>query len=550
MRMISIAMIVSLGIPMFCLADDNSSVTGKPLMIVTTPETLAKGPFKPDWDSLKQYQTPEWFKDAKFGIWAHWSAQCVPEQGDWYARQMYQQGSDDYKYQLGFYGHPSVFGFKDIDHIWHAENWDPEKLMNLYKRAGAQYFMALANHHDNFDCFDSKYQPWNSVNIGPKKDIVGIWAKVAREHGLRFGVSVHASHAWSWFEVAQGSDKTGPWAGVPYDGKMTKADGAGKWWDGLDPQDLYAQNHVPGTKLVWDWNVSEGSSTPDQAYCNKFFNRTIDLINKYHPDLVYFDDTVVPLYGVCDAGLKIAAHYYNASTQWHNGRNEAVMTGKGLDEAQRKCITWDIERGRADQIEPQHWQTDTCIGNWHYDRKIFEMHRYKSADMVIHMLIDVVSKNGNLMLSIPVRGDGTIDSDEVALLKQLADWMDVNRQCIFGTRPWTVFGEGPFVTEPTTRAKRFYEPHIQYTAQDIRFTTTGDTLYAIALAWPTDGKLTIKSLATGSPDFAGKIAYVRLLGVMGTLKYSRDASGLTINVPEKKPCDYAYAFKIQLKPAR
>jgi alpha-L-fucosidase len=547
--MVTYRWLVALGLIGFwtrsVLGTEMSSVTGKPLIVVTTPEKVATGPFAPNWQSLAKYQAPEWFRNAKFGIWAHWSAQCVPEEGDWYARNMYIEGSDDYKYQLGFYGHPSVFGFKDIDHIWHAEHWDPEKLMELYQRAGAQYFMALANHHDNFDCFDSKYQPWNSVKIGPHKDIVGIWAETARRHGLRFAVSVHAAHAWSWFEVAQDSDKTGPWKGVPYDGKMTKADGVGKWWQGLDPQDLYAQNHVPGTKLVWDWKVSEGSSTPDQAYCDKFYDRTMDLINKYHPDMIYYDDTILPLYGVCDAGLKLAANFYNASMQWHNGHNEAVVTGKHLDQLQRKAIVLDIERGRAKEILPQAWETDTCLGNWHYDRKIFEEHKYKTAETVIHMLVDVVSKNGNLMLSVPVRGDGTIDSDEIQIVTQIGDWMQVNRQCIFGTEPWTVCGEGPMLVEPTSE-KRFYEPKMQYTAQDIRFTRKGNLLYAIALGWPTDGKLVIKSLAKGSPDFSGKIGYVRLLGVEGTLKYSQDASGLTIDVPAKKPCDYAYAFAIEL----
>ena len=301
-------------------------------------EPIMKGKFEPSWESLGQYQCPEWFRDAKFGIWAHWSAQCVPEQGDWYARKMYIEGDPDYQYQCEHYGHPSKVGFKDIDHIWHAEHWDPEKLMELYKQAGAKYFMALANHHDNFDCFDSKYQPWNSVKIGPKKDIVGLWAKAARKNGLRFGVTVHCSRAWSWFEPAQGADKKGPLAGVPYDGKLTKADGKGQWWEGLDPQDLYAQNHKPGTKLVWDWDPKKGSSVPDQAYCDKFFNRTKDLIDHYNPDLVYFDDTVLPLWPVSDAGLRIAAHYYNENMKRHDGRLEAVMTTKGLNE--RSGAAW------------------------------------------------------------------------------------------------------------------------------------------------------------------------------------------------------------------
>jgi alpha-L-fucosidase len=538
-----------MALPLRCLAEPTTEAA--PMMSVTTSEPLADGPFKPDWDSLKAYQVPDWFRDAKFGIWAHWTAQCVPEQGDWYARFMYQEGSHDYKYQVEHYGHPSQVGFKDIDNLWHAEHWDPEKLMALYKRAGAQYFMALANHHDNFDCFDSKYQPWNSVKIGPKKDIVGTWAEVARRNGLRFGVSVHASHAWSWYEVAQGSDKDGPLAGVPYDGKMTLADGTGKWWQGLDPQDLYCQNHIPGKKLSWEWKASEGSSIPDLAYCDKYFNRTIDLINKYHPDLVYFDDTILPLYRISDAGLKIAAHYYNANMQWHDGKNEAVLTGKGLSEQQRQCIVWDIERGQTDHIEPLPWQTDTCIGSWHYERKRFEQHTYKTADLVIHMLVDNVSKNGNLMLNIPVRGDGTIDEDEIAFLNSMADWMQINRECIFGTRPWTTYGEGPSVSSGAQpKAKNFNEGKVKYTAQDIRFTTRGNILYAIALDWPADGKLTIKSLATGSANYMGDIAGAELLGSDAKLAYSRDASGMTISLPAQKPCDHAYVFKIQLESPR
>ncbi|HLV81964.1 MAG TPA: alpha-L-fucosidase, partial [Chthonomonadaceae bacterium] len=212
---------------------------GQPPATLAGQRTLAPGPFAPNWESLKQYRCPQWFQDAKFGIWAHWSPQCVPEQGDWYARNMYLQGSDQYNYHVAHYGHPSKFGYKDICNLWKAEHWDPDRLIRLYKRAGAKYFVALANHHCNFDCWNSKYQTWNSVNIGPHKDIVGIWAKTARRYGLRFGVTVHSARSWNWFEVAHGSDKTGPLAGVPYDGSLTKADGKGQWWDGYDPQDLY-----------------------------------------------------------------------------------------------------------------------------------------------------------------------------------------------------------------------------------------------------------------------------------------------------------------------
>ena len=201
----------------------------------------APGPFQGTLESLKHYEVPEWFRDVKFGIWAHWSAQCVPEAGDWYARQMYIQGHPQYDYHVKNYGHPSKFGFMELDNLWKAEEWKPQELMQLYVDAGAKYFMTLANHHDNFDCFDSKYHNWNSTRIGPKRDIVGTWAKLAREHNLRLGVSNHSAHAWHWFQTAYGYDPEGPLAGVRYDAyTLKRQDGKGKWWDGLDPQELYA----------------------------------------------------------------------------------------------------------------------------------------------------------------------------------------------------------------------------------------------------------------------------------------------------------------------
>jgi alpha-L-fucosidase len=500
-----------------------------------------EGPFLPTWDSLAQYRCPEWFRDAKFGIWAHWTAQCVPEQGDWYARQMYEQGNPDYNYQCNHYGHPSKVGFKDIDHIWRAENWDPETLIKLYKAAGAKYFVALANHHDNFDCFDSKYQPWNSVKIGPKKDLVGAWAKVARKYGLRFGVTSHASHAWSWFEVAQGTDRDGPLAGIPYDGKLTKSDGKGQWWEGLDPQDLYAQNHRPGTSLQWEWDASKGSSVPDAAYIDKFYRRTLDLLDKYQPDLLYFDDTVLPLYPISDVGLRIAAHYYNSSIRRHGGRLEAVLNGKGLNAAQRKCMVDDFERGRSDTIVPHPWQTDTCIGDWHYRRSLYENHRYKTVDQVVKMLVDIVAKNGNLLLNIPVRGDGTIDDDEIKFLKGMAAWMMVNEEAIFATRPWTISGEGPV----KVRGGGFSEGgEERLTAADFRFTTKGNVLYATAMGWPTDGRYVLRTLAAGAAGIVGDVKQVQLLGHRQNLPFQRTPEGLVVTLPTERPCEHAYVLRI------
>src|SRR4051794_24000688 len=202
--------------------------------------SIAHGPFQPTWESLKQYKTPAWFRDAKLGIWAHWSAQCVPEQGDWYARNMYIQGERQYASHVKTYGHPSEFGFMEIENLWKAEKWDPQALVNRYKKAGAKYFVALANHHDNFDNYDSTHHEWNSVRVGPKKDLIKGWATAARNAGLRFGVTNHSAHSWHWFQTAYGYDATGPKAGVRYDAfRLTKADGKGKWWEGLDPQALY-----------------------------------------------------------------------------------------------------------------------------------------------------------------------------------------------------------------------------------------------------------------------------------------------------------------------
>ncbi|WP_298733415.1 alpha-L-fucosidase [uncultured Chitinophaga sp.] len=519
-------------------------------LMASRPERLvAAGPFQPTWDSLEQYQVPDWFRDAKFGIWAHWGPQCQPEHGDWYARGMYQEGSDHYKYHLQKYGHPSKFGFKDVINEWKAENWNPGELLALYKKAGARYFMAMANHHDNFDLYDSKYQPWNATKLGPKKDIIGGWAKAAKEQDLPFGVTVHASHAWTWYEVAQRSDKSGPYAGVPYDGKLTKADGSNKWWNGYDPQELYAQDHALSKDSLDDnsmgrhWEWGDGASVPDKAYCDKFLHRTLELIDKYGPELVYFDDTALPLWPVSDAGLKIAAHLYNTSIKKH-GKLRAALFAKVLNEQQRKCMIWDIERGQSNQIEPLPWQTDTCIGGWHYDRRIFDKKGYKSAKTVIHTLADVVSKNGNLLLNIPVRGDGSIDSEERAVVEQVAEWMKVNSEAIYGTRPWKVFGEGPAMEKVVAlNAQGFNEGKGKpFEAEDIRFTTKGKTLYAVMLGWPADKTAVIKTLAVNNQ--VGKVAQVSLLG-NDKLNFQQTAEGLKVQLPEEPPCKKAFVLKIE-----
>ncbi|MFS2028121.1 alpha-L-fucosidase [Massilia sp. CT11-137] len=513
----------------------------------------APGPFKHDWDSLAAYRTPDWFRNAKFGIWAHWGPQCEPEFGDWYARNMYKEGSDAYRHHLQKYGHPSKFGFKDVIRQWQAAQWDPDALLALYRKAGARYFVALANHHDNFDLYDSRFQPdWNSTRIGPKKDLIAGWAKAARAQGLRFGVSVHAAHAWTWYEVAQGADKAGPYAGIPYDGVLTAAAGKGQWWEGLDPQALYAQAHPLSRKTTkpaewgaqWDWGG--GATLPSRRYVDNFHDRTIDLIDKYDPDLVYFDDTALPFWPFSDAGLRIAAHMYNRSIATR-GRLEAVINGKMLDERQRRSLVWDIERGQSNAIEPLPWQTCTCIGGWHYSRPGYERNEYKSAQKVVHMLVDIVSKNGNLLLSVPVRGNGTIDEKEQAIVEEIGRWMAVHGDAIYDTRPWAVFGEGPAQhrTAPLTDQGMNEGKNAPLTAADIRFTAKGDAVYAFVMGWPAGREIGIAAMGTAAGHLKKPVARVELVGTGAPLAFRQAADGLKVTLPSTAPAlPYAFALKV------
>lgn len=516
-------------------------------------EPMARGKFQPTWESLVNYQTPEWFRNAKFGIWAHWGPQCVEGSGDWMARSLYMEGSREYKYHVEHYGHPSEVGFKDIIPLFKAEKWDPDKLVAFYKEIGAQYFFALGNHHDNFDLWDSKYQPWNSQNMGPKRDLLAGWAEAARKQGLPFGISFHADHAWTWYEPSQRYDRHGDKMGIPYDGTLTKADGKGKWWEGYDPQDLYAQNH-PMSRGSWadgmihrQWGWENGASTPTQAYCTNFYNRTLDAINRYNPDLIYFDVTVLPFYPVSDAGMKIAAHFYNHNMATHKGKLEAVLFGKILSDEQKKAMVWDVERGAPNEIMAEPWQSCNCIGGWHYNSSIYERGAYKSASDVVKLLVDIVSKNGNLLLSVPLRADGTFDEKEEIILREFAAWMNANKESIIDTRPWKKFGEGPIAeADIKINAQGFNEgAYTRATSQEIRFTQTGKYIYATALAWPKEGHtVTIKSLATGSPLHPLRISRVELLGY-GKVPFTRTAEGLTVTLPEQPVNGIAPVLRIR-----
>lgn len=333
-----------------------------------------------------------------------------------------------------------------------------------------------------------------------------------------------------------------------YDGKLTKKDGVGKWWEGLDPQELYAQNHPLSegsediNKIHSQWTWGNGVVLPSQEYTEKFYNRTIDMINKFHPDLLYFDDTALPLYPFSDAGLKIAAHFYNSNMAMHNGKLEAVLFGKVLTDEQKKSLVWDVERGAPDKIQDLAWQTCSCIGDWHYSTSVYENNRYKSAEDVILMLVDVVSKNGNLLLNIPVRGDGTIDEKEIAVVEEIATWMDINKESIFDTRPWKVFGEGPAAEAANPiRAQGFNEGRVKFSSKDIRFNQNGKILYVTLMGVPEES-ITIKNL--GSSISPGKISKIELLGSKEKIKWTQNAECLTLEKPVTIPNKIAIVFKV------
>jgi alpha-L-fucosidase len=492
-------------------------------------------PVRPTWKSLASaFQVPEWFRDAKFGIWAHWGPQCVPEAGDWYGRLMYVQGQRAYDHHLRHYGHPSRTGFIDIIGRWKAEAWQPERLVDLYRKAGARYFVAMANHHDNFDNFASAHHGWNSVQVGPKRDIVGTWARAARGAGLRFGVSNHSSHAWHWWQTAYGYDAEGPMRAARYDAfRLRRRDGRGKYWAGLDPQDLYGgpafvpPDGIDSIEAMDSWHDARDGQWHEElpaqnpAFARKWLLRQMDLVEKYRPDLVYFDDTALPFGTI---GLEAAAHFYNQSIA-HHGRLEGVLTAKRLSATERAGIVEDVERGFVDDIQARPWQADTCIGNWHYDRALYERHGYKSARQVVQRLCDVVSKNGNLLLSIPVRGDGSIDADEAQILTDLSGWFAFNGEAIHGSRPWRLYGEGS--TRPKAGAMNEGEAP-PFTSADIRFTTRDGAVYAAVLEWP-EGTVAIGSLGIAAFPEA-RVEHVDLLGY-GPLDWVRDRAALRVTFP-------------------
>jgi alpha-L-fucosidase len=468
--------------------------------------------------SLASYRIPDWFRDAKFGIWAHWGPQSAPEDGDWYARNMYLQGTHQYESHLKRFGHPSRFGYKDIIRIWKGDLLDADHLIGLYKKAGAKYFMSMGVHVDNFDLWNSRFTRWNAVNFGPRLDVVGAFRKAARRHGLRFGVSDHLWMAYKWLSVSRGSDVTGPLAGVPY--------------DGVEPQnvDLYLDCPEVYRKLPWNED-----GIPEK-WKHEWFLRIRDLVDQHEPDIIYCDGQIP--FG--HWGLELVAHFYNQNRARHSGRLEAVYTSKGDEDFEDGICVFDKERGIVDGIWPTAYQTDTCVGHWHYDRNA----EYKTPKRIIDMLVDTVSRNGNLLLNFPLNNRGTLDDRELKILSEITDWMSVNSKAIHGTRPWKIFGEGPTLQTRDPKQKYNETNRKDLTAADIRFTTKDRTLYAFFMGWPENGLVTIKLLGKSAGLAQARILRVGLLGSSSELKWNWTPESLTVKLPERKPCDHACALKI------
>jgi alpha-L-fucosidase len=484
--------------------------------------------FDATFESLSQYQYPDWFRDAKFGIWSHWGPQSVPMYGDWYARNMYIQGHPQNLYHVRHYGHPSEFGYKDICALWKAESFDPEELMALYKKAGARYFVGQAMHHDHFFNYPSKLNRFNSMQVGPMKDICGLWKAAAEKEGLRFGLTEHLGATFSWWRTNKWCDTHGPYKGVPYDGN--------------DPEyrDFYFDNYehvVEGE----DRSRTEARPwyTPNEQFRDYWRNVITEVIDLYEPELLYSDGvlpfgdhgTGAPGDPPYQYGLDVVAHLYNTSAAKH-GDAQAVYNQKDRRPEIYRVGILDIEKSQLPGINPEPWQTDTCIGNWFYDVR----QEFKTAGHVIEMLIDIVSKNGNLLLNILQKPDGSIDDETRYMLGELADWFAINAEAIYGTRPWREYGEG----DSTVVIDGFKEDKVAWNSSDYRFTQKGNTLYAFMLAAPENRVTVVKSLTE-----AERVKGVKLLGA-GDCEYSQAFGTLTVKLPDDLPTTYTNVLAIDL----
>ena len=471
-----------------------------------------QGPFRPDWESLQKYDVPEWYKDAKFGIFIHWGVYSVPAFGnEWYPREMYQPGSEAFKHHVATYGPPDKFGYKDFIPMFKAEHFDAAAWAQLFKKAGAKYVVPVAEHHDGFAMYDSGLSDWTAAKIGPHRDTTGELAKAVRAQGLHFGVSSHRVEHNFFLGVGRQipSDVNDPQYAALY-----------------GPAHTWLMNPA-GTPLNDDFTYVSS------AWADDWLARGAELVEKYHPDIVYFD------WWIGQASIRpdltrFAAFYYNDSLKY--GDHVGVINYKDYAMQEHSGVL-DVERGEFGDIRPIYWQTDTSVSNrsWGY----IQNDTFKSAEFVVHQLIDIVSKNGNLLLNIGPKSDGTIPDEVQSVLLDVGAWLNVNGEAIYGTRPWRIYGEGP----TKVAAGSFHDTDTaKYKSEDFRFTPKGAVLYAIGLAWPTNGEVMIHSLT----QMVGNehVRSVALLGRSGKLQFEQRSDGLYLQLSAQAPAKYAYALRV------
>lgn len=470
-------------------------------------EEANTGPFKPTWDSLKGYQVPEWYQDAKFGIFIHWGVYSVPAfDSEWYPRNMYVQGTKDFAHQVALHGPQTKFGYKDFVPNFKAEKFDPQVWADLFRRSGAKFVVPVAEHHDGFAMYDSGLSDWTAMKMGPKRDVVAELATALRAAGVHVGASSHRAEHYFFMNGGRSFPS-----------------------DVQDPK--YAAFYGPAHAGLTDKNKFDGH--PDNAYLDDWLARSAEIVMKYHPEVLWFD-WWINTKEFQPYLQRLAAFYYNDGAK--NGYPAAI--NYKFTAFPEGTAVLDIERGQLETGRKLLWQTDTSISikSWGY----IDGDTFRSPDSLIQQLIDIVSKNGCLLLNIGPKPDGTIPEQAQQILLAMGRWLDTNGEAVYGTRPWTVYGEGP----TKVKGGSFNDTATkEYTAEDIRFTSKGDTLYATAMGWPADGKLTIKSLAEGGPNDGFSVRSVKLLGSDGAVQFTRDSRGLHLQLPAKKG-EYAYVFKI------
>lgn len=483
--------------------------------------------YAPTWNSLREHKTPRWFTDAKFGIYTHWGVYAVPACGPnatWYPYNMYREGTPQHDYHVTHYGHPSKFGYKDFIPQLTGANFDADEWAETFKRAGAQFAGPVGEHHDGFTMWDTKYSEWNAAKMGPKRDIVGELAQAMRRQEMRFMVALHHAENW-WF----------------YPHWRKEFDTADPRYAGFygEPHNLHWINNPPPPAQTRDRNSGDLSlwsymDKPSKAFLDQWIGKTQECIDKYQPDLLWFDDAIGRIQE--NYMRDMLAYYYNWAVA--QGK-EVVVTYKWHHLVPGACVV-DLELGRFDSLTYHEWITDTTVDNgrgWGYLKET----GYKSLRTLIHYLVDNVSKNGHMLLNVGPKPDGTFPDEAKALLAGIGKWLAVNGEAIYGTTPWMIYGEGP--TQMKKAGYFMEDAEVSYTAQDVRYTTKGDDLYAICLGWP-GRAATFKSLWNLYPN---EIAAVQMLGVAGELAWSLTDLGLTVAVPDERPCDDAYVFKITRK---